>query len=315
MGICSDFKKRLLTELPSLHFCQTALLQTLSSLPPSRAAPLLRLLLSSAFLLHRGGLRGRIPIADVIDLALSSFSHTPFTNRFIEEVATNRVVDAIPSALQVMQSVLTVLTRGGELLLNIDLFPHFETFLHDRDVMEIVRNAPISVKTWYFVCLRYLSFDSRPTAQYADDIDSTLLLSTLETLTSAEIPIGCNCVRAVFPRDWNIGFGPYPASCFPVINKHNGNRNIISISLCLSLPLISHPHFHQDVSAVAAAQHLRTLLDLSEATKRNDCWLWQLLLSRSTDRSCSRVTEWTRSANTEKEISICSAPSVQRIEA
>ena len=272
MGICSDFKKRLLTELPSIHFCQTALLQTLSSLPPTRAAPLLRLLLSSAFLLHRGGLRGHVPIADVIDLALSSVSRKRFMIRFIEEIATNRVVDTIPAAFQVMQSVLTVLTRGGELLLNVDLFPHFETFLHDRDVVEIVRNAPISVKTWYFVCLRYLSFDSRPTAQCTDDIDSTLLLNALDTFTSAEIPIGCNCVRAVFPRDWNIGFGPYPASCFPVINKHNKNRNIISVSFPLLLPLIPHSHFHQDVSAVTAAQHLRTVLDLSEATKRNDCW-------------------------------------------
>ena len=54
---------------------------------------------------------------------------------FIEEIATNREVDAIPAALQVMQSVLTVLTRGGELLLNVDLFPQFEAFLHDSSVM------------------------------------------------------------------------------------------------------------------------------------------------------------------------------------
>lgn len=244
MGICSDFKKRLLAELPSIHFCQTAILQTLSSLPPSRAAPFLRLLLSSAFLLHRGGLRGHVPIADAIDLTLSSFSHHSFMSSFIEEIATNREVDAIPAALQVMQSVLTVLTRGGELLLNVDLFPQFEAFLHDSSVMEIVRNAPISVKTWYFMCLRYLSFDSRPSAQCTDDIDSTLLLNALDTFTSAEIPIGCNCVRAVFPRDWNIGFGPYPASCFLVINKHNKNRNIISISFPFSFPLIPHSHVH-----------------------------------------------------------------------
>lgn len=163
---------------------------------------------------------------------------------FIEEIATNREVDAIPAALQVMQSVLTVLTRGGELLLNVDLFPQFEAFLHDSSVMEIVRNAPISVKTWYFMCLRYLSFDSRPSAECTDDIDSTLLLNALDTFTSAEIPIGCNCVRAVFPRDWNIGFGPYPASCFPVINKHNKNRNIISVSFPFSFPLIPHSHVH-----------------------------------------------------------------------
>lgn len=143
----------------------------------------------------------------------------------------------IPTILRLSQTVLTVLTRNGELLLNRDLFPYFMQFLAHTQVMDFVNHtAPISVKTCHAVCMHYLDYIP-PELEREDiglDRDGFVeFISTCmnENVLSEKIVVGCNCVRVLFPRDWTIGFGPYPPSCYSILNKHNNQRNITPTSI------------------------------------------------------------------------------------
>ena len=110
------------------------------------------------------------------------------------------------------------------------------------------------VRSWHGVCLQYLDYnppalpdesiptDRPPFLDYLTNLltnqeDNSIRDRGSESrkekpcLTEDQIVVGCNCIRVLFPRSWTHGFGPYPPSCFPILNQHNDYRNITPTSI------------------------------------------------------------------------------------
>ena len=106
----------------------------------------------------------------------------------------------ITSLLRFLQTLLLCLTRNGELLLNCDLFPALVIFLQSDRVKKVVEKGDVKVLSWYTVTCTYLSYN-----RGNDDVwgaaHTEQLLAALSQWDAPTIPIGCNCVRALFPRE------------------------------------------------------------------------------------------------------------------
>lgn len=219
-GESNPFKQKLAEQLFQISFFQRLLLKMLEqNSNRSETAAIIRILLLSAYLLTQIGFHSSIPLEDLIDLSISYIK------------AQQNEIDLLPDLLRLLQTLLMVLTRNGELLLNCDLFPYLVLFLSRSEVVERVEKGDERILSWYVVCATYLSFNSENNLFCTVSPFRDRLLSALNSDTHLPIPLGCNCVRALFARQWFIGFGPYPVSAFRCINKHNDYRNITPTSI------------------------------------------------------------------------------------
>lgn len=219
-GDFHDFKRQIVELLPQISTFQQALLQMVGQTSnPSESAAIIRVLLLSSYLLLRIGLHSSLPLEDLIDLSLC----------FLKEHMNNE--DLLSDLLRLLQTLLMVLTRSGELMLNCDLFPYLTQFLTRETVIQQISRGDLRLQSWYFVCVDYLSFDPLHHTSVSTFPSRDSLLNGLKSGELASIPLGCNCVRALLPRQWTWGFGPYPPSAFSCVNKHNDYRNITPTSI------------------------------------------------------------------------------------
>ena len=219
-GDFHDFKRQIVELLPQISTFQQVFLQMIDQTSnASESAALLRVLLLSSYLLLRIGLHSFLPLEDLIDLSLC----------FIKEQMNNEAL--LSELLRLLQTLLMVLTRSGELMLNCDLFPYLTRFLTSQTVLQQVSRGDLRIQSWYFVCVDYLSFDPSHSASVSTFPPRDSLLRGLESTEIASIPLGCNCARALLPRQWTWGFGPYPPDAFSCVNKHNDYRNITPTSI------------------------------------------------------------------------------------
>ena len=219
-GDFHDFKRQIVDLLPQISSFQQLFLQLIAqSTNPSESAAIIRILLLSSYLLLRIGLQTAISLEDLIDLSLC----------FIKEHTQNDAM--LEDLLRLLQTLLMVLTRNGELMLNCDLFPYLTQFLTNETVIERVKCGDLRLQSWYFVCTDYLSFDPLTHFHVSTIPSRESLLQAFETTEISAIPLGCNCARALLPRLWTLGFGPYPPNAFHCLNKHNNYRNITPTSI------------------------------------------------------------------------------------
>ena len=201
-----------------------------------------------------------------------------------------------------------VLTRNGELLLNQDLFPYLIRFLCDEHIQDVVSKGDMTVKSWHAVCLLYLSFLPPNIPDPSIPIDFQSLLDYLEDCEGSNIPIGCNCIRVLFPREWNIGFGPYPTSCYSIINKHNDQRHIISLFSGIEWIL----HFYTPTSIkqfpLSLLRNLSGLYLINPKQRSGTIVrIWSPIHFRSTDQVLKRFIAWMLSVNIYEELWILNA--------
>ena len=112
-------------------------------------------------------------------------------------IASPASPDLLTHLLRFLQTLFLCLSRNGELLLNCDLFPSVRSFLHSMPVAALLASDDARVASWYTVVSTYLSFhrgDETP-------VPPGVLLPPLTNWDAASIPIACNCVRALFPRE------------------------------------------------------------------------------------------------------------------
>ena len=219
-GDFHDFKRQIVELVPQISTFQQAFLQMIGQTSSaSESAALIRVLLLSSYLLLRIGLHSFIPLEDLIDLSLCFFKEHMNDDTLLSEL------------LRLLQTLLMVMTRNGELMLNCDLFPYLTRFLTSETVLQQVSRGDLRVQSWYFVCIDYLSFDPSHQTSVSTLPQRDSLLQGLESTEITSIPLGCNCVRALLPRQWNWGFGPYPPNALSCVNKHNDYRNITPTSI------------------------------------------------------------------------------------
>ena len=112
-------------------------------------------------------------------------------------IASPASPDLLTHLLRFLQTLFLCLSRNGELLLNCDLFPSVLSFLRSAPVAALLASDDARVASWYTVVSTYLSFprgDETP-------VPPGVLLPPLTNWDAASIPIACNCVRALFPRE------------------------------------------------------------------------------------------------------------------
>lgn len=174
-------------------------------------------------------------------------------NKEITRLPPDPSTDCISSLLRLLQTLLTVLTHNGELLLNCSLFPHIQSFLTHPSTLSLLATSDVKVITWYFTCIRYLSYHNETLLDRTYSMNTTLLIQFIQSCKEQEIPLACNCVRVLFPRQFFSllsfihrylkGFGPYPTSAFPIINKHNSYKNETPTSIAMfPLSLVYNLH-------------------------------------------------------------------------
>lgn len=112
--------------------------------------------------------------------------------------------NSISSLLRLMQTFLMVLTYDGELLLNCSLFPYFQEFLLHQSVLSLLDSKDVRILTWYYSCVRYLSFHNEDLLLHTYSMNTTFLIHFIQKCKDTEIPLGCNCVRVLFPREYGI---------------------------------------------------------------------------------------------------------------
>ena len=147
-GDFHDFKRQIVELVPQISTFQQAFLQMIGQTSSaSESAALIRVLLLSSYLLLRIGLHSFIPLEDLIDLSLCFFKEHMNDDALLSEL------------LRLLQTLLMVMTRNGELMLNCDLFPYLMRFLTSETVLQQVSRGDLRIQSWYFVCIDYLSFD------------------------------------------------------------------------------------------------------------------------------------------------------------
>lgn len=204
-GIPSTFKKSLVHSLPVINSFQSILLQLIhSNSSLQQQSSFIRILLLSSYLLFELGISTIVSLPQAIELSLAFllsqiklFLDTTSTNETANETANETTV---PSLLRLLQTLLMILTHNGVLLLNVSLFPLFQSFLLHPYLLTIPFSADIKLITWYFTCIRYLSYRNDSLNNETPSVHTTLLLQFIENCQEDEIPLACNCIRVLFPR-------------------------------------------------------------------------------------------------------------------
>lgn len=254
-GIPNNFKKEFVKQMPTFTSFQHALVQLLSSSHSTdEQTSFLRILLLSSYVLTQLGLHSSISLHDTLDLTLRYCLSTSITSSFLNNAILHLPSDPAPallsSLLRLLQTLLLVLTHSGELLLHSTLFPHLSQLLALPATQELALQD-FKTTTWYFTCIRYFSF---PNNSFSPPLIPTFsILEFLQTCDASAIPLACNGVRVLFPRQYVLiasfigsyrsGFGPYPTSAFSTINKHNHYKNETPTSIAMfPLSLVYNLH-------------------------------------------------------------------------
>ena len=208
-GIPSEFKKSLVNSLSTINSFQCILIQLIKTNQTlQEQSSFIRILLLSSYLLFELGISTSISLSQAIDLSLSfilsqinSFLSNSSTNNPTNETVDETVDETTLSCLlRLLQTVLMVLTHNGVLLLNLSLFPLFQSFLLHSKLLSIPFSTNIKLITWYFSCIRYLSYHNETLMDETPSIHTTFLLQFLESCQEQDIPLACNCIRVLFPR-------------------------------------------------------------------------------------------------------------------
>lgn len=204
-GIPSEFKKTLVNSLSTINSFQCILVQLIQANHSlQEQSSFIRILLLSSYLFFELGISTTISLPQAIDLSLAFLLSQ--INSFLSKSATNETVDEtvdetiLACLLRLLQTVLMVLTHNGVLLLNVSLFPLFQSFLLHSKLLAIPFSTNIKLITWYFSCIRYLSYHNETLMDETPSIHTTLLLQFLDSCQEQEIPLACNCIRVLFPR-------------------------------------------------------------------------------------------------------------------
>lgn len=209
LGIPNNYKKQLVSIMPTFYSFQKIIFQFVPSADSfQKRSSFLRVLLLSCYLLYQLGLSSMISLHQVIDLSLwfILFKHiiSSCINKEIVNLQSRPEIDedSVSSLLRFMQTFLMVLTYDGELLLNCSLFPYFQEFLLHHSVLSLLSSKNVRILTWYFTCIRYLSFHNEELLQHTYSMNTTFLIQFIQGCQDQEIPLGCNCVRVLFPREY-----------------------------------------------------------------------------------------------------------------
>lgn len=204
MGIPHAFKSSFLSVIPTLSSFHRVILQAISQTTDIvQRLGLLRVLLLSSYLLHRLGFRCSLSLVDMIDCSLAFASLRRIRHSVVWKEIENPSAlsdEHITSLLRFLQTLLLCLTRNGELLLNCDLFPALVVFLQSDRVKRVIEEGDVKVLSWYTVTCTYLSYN-RGNDDTLRVAHTEPLLAALSQWDAPTIPIGCNCVRALFPRE------------------------------------------------------------------------------------------------------------------